>query len=173
MGALINGCDECCVTLFVGYPPFCSSTPQETYRKVMSWRKSLLFPAEIPISENARHLIRNLCSDADRRLGIHGAEAVRQHPFLNSVDWEHIRERPSAIPVQVRSIDDTSNFDEFPELDRQWRKLVLTPRYSACDTLPVKLFCFQLPVIRVTRKHAATTQKIWCLSTTLIKLLKV
>ena len=33
------------------------------------------------------------------------------------VDWEHIRERPSAIPVEVKSIDDTSNFDDFPDVD--------------------------------------------------------
>ena len=33
------------------------------------------------------------------------------------VDWEHIRERPAAIPVQVKSIDDTSNFDDFPDVD--------------------------------------------------------
>lgn len=33
------------------------------------------------------------------------------------MDWEHIRERPSATPVEVKSIDDTSNFDEFPEVD--------------------------------------------------------
>lgn len=27
------------------------------------------------------------------------------------------RERPAAIPVEIKSIDDTSNFDEFPESD--------------------------------------------------------
>ena len=37
-----------------GYPPFCSENPQETYRKVMSWQKSLVFPPEVPISERAR-----------------------------------------------------------------------------------------------------------------------
>ena len=37
--------------------------------------------------------------------------------FRQSVDWEHIRERPAAIPIDVKSIDDTSNFDEFPDVD--------------------------------------------------------
>lgn len=32
------------------------------------------------------------------------------------------RDRPAAIPVDVKSIDDTSNFDEFPEIDLKWRK---------------------------------------------------
>jgi len=37
--------------------------------------------------------------------------------FFSGVDWEHIRERPAAIPMQIKSIDDTSNFDEFPDVD--------------------------------------------------------
>lgn len=27
------------------------------------------------------------------------------------------RERPAAIPIGIKSIDDTSNFDDFPESD--------------------------------------------------------
>ena len=27
------------------------------------------------------------------------------------------RDRPAAIPITVKSIDDTSNFDEFPDLE--------------------------------------------------------
>lgn len=38
------------------------------------------------------------------------------------MDWEHIRERPAAIPVEVRSIDDTSNFDDFPDVKLEIRK---------------------------------------------------
>lgn len=43
--------------VFAGYPPFCSETPQETYRKVMNWRETLTFPPEVPISEKAKDLI--------------------------------------------------------------------------------------------------------------------
>lgn len=42
--------------------------------------------------------------------------------LLQQVDWEHTRERPSVINVEVKSIDDTSNFDEFPEVDIKLRK---------------------------------------------------
>lgn len=28
-----------------------------------------------------------------------------------------LRDRPAAIPIHVKAIDDTSNFDEFPESD--------------------------------------------------------
>ncbi|ENN70986.1 hypothetical protein YQE_12386, partial [Dendroctonus ponderosae] len=45
-----------------------------------------------------------------------GLEDLKIIPFFRGVDWEHIRERPAAIPVEVRSIDDTSNFDDFPDV---------------------------------------------------------
>ena len=34
----------------------------------------------------------------------------------------YFSDRPAAIPVDVKSIDDTSNFDEFPDVDLKWRK---------------------------------------------------
>lgn len=105
--------------MLIGYPPFCSETPQETYRKVMNWKETLIFPPEVPISNEAKGLIQGFCREMDTRIGgINGDfEEVKSHPFFEGVDWEHIRERPAAIPVQVRSIDDTSNFDEFPDVD--------------------------------------------------------
>lgn len=111
------------IFLFVGYPPFCSSNPHETYQKVMSWRKTLIFPPEMPISPIALELITLFCTDAESRLGNDGGlDQIRKHPFFVGVDWENIRERPAAIPVQIRSIDDTSNFDEFPNEDLSWRE---------------------------------------------------
>ncbi|XP_057607375.1 serine/threonine-protein kinase 38 isoform X3 [Chionomys nivalis] len=71
--------------MLIGYPPFCSETPQETYKKVMNWKETLTFPPEVPVSEKAKGLI--------------------------------LRERPAAISIEIKSIDDTSNFDEFPDSD--------------------------------------------------------
>lgn len=90
----------------------------------MSWRETLTFPPDTPISKEAHDLITSLCTDAEHRLGSKGGlEQFRKHPFFANVDWENIRERPAAIPVQIRSIDDTSNFDEFSDEDLTWRKL--------------------------------------------------
>ncbi|XP_061932581.1 serine/threonine-protein kinase tricornered isoform X5 [Apis cerana] len=109
--------------MLIGYPPFCSENPQETYRKVMNWRETLVFPPEVPISEEAKDTIIRFCCEADRRLGAQrGIEELKLAPFFRGVDWEHIRERPAAIPVEVRSIDDTSNFDEFPDVKLEIRK---------------------------------------------------
>lgn len=46
--------------MLIGYPPFCSENPQDTYRKVMNWRDTLQFPAEVPISEEAKDTIVRL-----------------------------------------------------------------------------------------------------------------
>ena len=45
--------------------------------------------------------------------------------WFSNVDWDHIRERPAAIPVQVSSIDDTSNFDDFPDVALKIGKNIL------------------------------------------------
>lgn len=43
--------------MLIGYPPFCADNPQETYRKVMNYRETLVFPAEVPISNAPKDLI--------------------------------------------------------------------------------------------------------------------
>lgn len=47
---------------------------------------------------------------------------IKSHPFLHGVDWENIRDRPAAYTPEVKSITDTSNFDEFPDVDLKIRK---------------------------------------------------
>lgn len=113
--------------MLMGYPPFCSDNPQDTYRKVMNWRETLIFPPETPISEEAKETIVKFCCESERRMGSNrGIEELKSIPFFRGVDWEHIRERPAAIPVEVRSIDDTSNFDEFPDVSLEIRKSLIT-----------------------------------------------
>ena len=109
--------------MLIGYPPFCSDTAQETYRKVMSWQKTLIFPPEVPISEEAKETITRFCSDYDRRLAAQrGIDELKHCSFFKGVDWEHIRERPAAIPVEVESIDDTRNFEDFSDIKLEIRK---------------------------------------------------
>jgi len=36
------------------------------------------------------------------------------------------RDRPATIQIEVKSIDDTSNFDEFPDIDLKWREFDCT-----------------------------------------------
>ena len=54
------------------------------------------------------------CCDDEKRVKDLGD--IKALSYFQGVDWAHIRERPAAIPVEVNSIDDTSNFDDFPEV---------------------------------------------------------
>uniref|UniRef100_A0AAV2M1S8 non-specific serine/threonine protein kinase n=1 Tax=Knipowitschia caucasica TaxID=637954 RepID=A0AAV2M1S8_KNICA len=103
--------------MLIGYPPFCSETPQETYRKVMNWRETLTFPPEVPISEKSKELILRFCCEEEHRVGAVGVDEIKTNAFFEGVDYDHIRERPAAIPIEIKSIDDTSHFDEFPDSD--------------------------------------------------------
>jgi len=105
--------------MLIGYPPFCSETPQETYNKIMKWRDTLEFPPEVPISKNAKRTIRRLCDGAERR--VQNLSDINKMGFFLPVDWDHIRDRPAAIPVTVKSIDDTDNFDEFPDVELKFK----------------------------------------------------
>jgi hypothetical protein len=72
-----------------------------------------------------------------------GGEELKSTPFYRGVDWEHIRERPAAIAVEVRSIDDTSNFDEFPDVKLEIRKWLLNLFIKVNKSDLVALFCFK------------------------------
>lgn len=69
------------------------------------------------IGANIVFKLFRFCADTDRRVKC--LDEIKSLSFLSGVDWEHIRERPAAIPMQIKSIDDTSNFDEFPDVDLQ------------------------------------------------------
>ncbi|CAO3630653.1 unnamed protein product [Cunninghamella blakesleeana] len=93
-----------------GYPPFCSENPHETYRKIMNWRESLIFPDDQPISREAEDLIRRLICEPENRLGRNGVEEIKSHPFFYGVNWQGIRNEPSPHVPQLKSITDTSYF---------------------------------------------------------------
>ena len=58
--------------------------------------------------------LSRFCDERDQRLQC--IDDIKSLDWFRGVDWGHIRERPAAIPVQVKSIDDTSNFDDFPDV---------------------------------------------------------
>lgn len=104
LGAIMFEC-------LIGWPPFCSETPHETYRKIISWQESLVIPEDIHLSPEAEDLIRSLLTSSDRRLGRNGgANEIKQHPFFRGVDWETIRRVDAPFIPKLRSITDTRFF---------------------------------------------------------------
>ena len=71
-----------------------------------------------PYSQIMTHFAMcRFCDEREER--IQSLEDIKSVAWFKGVDWDHIRERPAAIPVQVSSIDDTSNFDDFPDVALQ------------------------------------------------------
>jgi serine/threonine kinase 38 len=98
----------------VGYPPFYADAPMATCRKIVNWKKTLVFPEEAQLSPDAKDLIKHLICDAKDRLSF---DQIKAHPFFGSLDWSQLRQNPSPIPPTLKSDMDTSNFDEFPDDD--------------------------------------------------------
>lgn len=103
--------------MLVGYPPFYSDSPALTCQKITQWRRTLIFPKEAIMSEDAEDLIRRLLSDCDTRLGLNGAQEVKRHPFFRKVEWEHILQTtPPHVPDLVGDVD-CSHFEDFDEME--------------------------------------------------------
>ncbi|CAG8474867.1 11277_t:CDS:2 [Racocetra fulgida] len=103
LGAIMFEC-------LVGYPPFCSESAHETYRKIINWRDQLYFPDDVHLSPEAEDLIRRLICAPEQRLGQRGADEIKSHPFFAGVDWETIRNIEAPFVPNLKSITDTSYF---------------------------------------------------------------
>ncbi|KAF8709076.1 AGC NDR protein kinase, partial [Rhizoctonia solani] len=100
LGAIMFEC-------LVGYPPFCSETTHETYKKIIDWKNHLVFPDDVHLSREAEDLIRRLICGQDQRLNV---EQIKQHHFFYGVDWATIRNIDAPFIPHLRSITDTSYF---------------------------------------------------------------
>ena len=81
--------------MLVGYPPFASETPRETWYKIQKWRKFFCIPSDANVSSQAADLIRKLIADQKERLGMNGVEEIKAHPFFAGINWSKLRERKS------------------------------------------------------------------------------
>ncbi|KAA8909194.1 kinase-like domain-containing protein [Sphaerosporella brunnea] len=123
----------------VGWPPFCAEDAQETYRKIVNWQTQLYFPDEIQLSPEAEDLIRSLITSADQRLGRHGAEEIKAHPFFRGVNWDSLRSIDAPFKPQLTSITDTSYFptDELENVPE--RPEVAAARANAMSQQPTQI----------------------------------
>ena len=85
--------------MLVGYPPFYGDDSLITCRKILCHHETLVFPPEASLSPQAMALIQGFLSDREHRLGRHGADEIKAHPFFRTVDWEALR-REDAAPFR-------------------------------------------------------------------------
>eukprot|EP00005_Dracoamoeba_jomungandri_P013269 CAMPEP_0174266360 /NCGR_PEP_ID=MMETSP0439-20130205/29830_1 /TAXON_ID=0 /ORGANISM="Stereomyxa ramosa, Strain Chinc5" /LENGTH=476 /DNA_ID=CAMNT_0015353263 /DNA_START=55 /DNA_END=1485 /DNA_ORIENTATION=- len=111
--------------MLCGYPPFCSETPTETYRKIMNWKETLQFPEEVELSEEARDLILKLCCSQKERLTI---DEIEQHPFFDGINWSNLRNGGGPFVPTVEYAEDTQNFDDVEQFDSEDEDLLPVPK---------------------------------------------
>lgn len=119
--------------MLIGYPPFYSDDPMTTCWKIVNWRSSLIFPQELKLSPEAKHLMRRLLCDVDHRLGTRGIEEIKNHPWFRDVPWDKLYYMEAAYKPAVHGELDTQNFDKFEEVNSYhhqssksgpWRKML-------------------------------------------------
>jgi len=119
--------------MLVGYPPFSSDTAQETYRKIMNWRQTLVFPDDAAVSPAARDLIEKLLCDQTHRLGYESVEEIKTHPFFKGFDWENIRAQKAPVIPELDSEIDARYFDEINEEPEDDGDAYHKPEVSSVD----------------------------------------
>lgn len=90
----------------------CSPSTFDIFNYFFGNRTLLSMKLNITLSS---FFLSRFCCEADKR--VKNLDEIKQLPFFSGVDWAHIRDRPSVIPIEVKSIDDTSNFDTIPDVD--------------------------------------------------------
>uniref|UniRef100_A0A126WXJ8 non-specific serine/threonine protein kinase n=1 Tax=Ceratodon purpureus TaxID=3225 RepID=A0A126WXJ8_CERPU len=90
--------------MLYGRTPFRGKNRQKTFTNVL--QKDIIFPASIPVSLQARQLMRDLLQRSPlKRLGSYrGSSEVKNHPFFRGINWSLIRHTvppPLETPVQL------------------------------------------------------------------------
>jgi serine/threonine kinase 38 len=119
--------------MVVGYPPFYSDEPKVTCQKILNWKKNFKVPKEANLSAEATDLIHKLVCDKDDRLGSHGAEEIKSHPYFNGIDWDNIRNTVAPWIPELASELDTSNFDKFEEVEPFYPEVPIKKKFKRKD----------------------------------------
>jgi serine/threonine kinase 38 len=101
--------------MVVGFPPFFSENPSDTCKKIVKWKEHFSIPSDANLSPEAESFILRMVSPPETRLGIHGVEEIKKHPFFKGIDWNNIRKMKAPFIPELKNDYDTHYFDTFPE----------------------------------------------------------
>jgi serum/glucocorticoid-regulated kinase 2 len=96
--------------MMTGLPPFYDENVNTMYQRIL--HDPLRFPEDI--SAEAKSVMTCLLvRNPTRRLGVNGAEEIKQHPFFKTIDWKKLLQKRVQPPFKpsVTGLIDVSNFD--------------------------------------------------------------
>lgn len=102
--------------MLAGFPPFYDANPFGIYQKVLAGRVD--FPSHF--KTQAKDIVKRfLALNRSKRFGVsgEGVNDVKRHKFYRGIDWSQLLSGgvPPPWKPSVRSADDTSMFDDYPE----------------------------------------------------------
>ena len=72
--------------MMIGFPPFFGETSTETCKNILNWKNKLEIPPQANISNEAIDIIIQLITDVEHRLGYHGADEIKKHPYFKGIN---------------------------------------------------------------------------------------
>ncbi len=100
--------------MLCGIPPFYCENTERMYDLITN--AELRFPKRIPMSDNAKDLIKKLLiKKQDKRLGVNkGFEEIKAHPFFQGFDFDALFNKKMEAPFipKLSGSLDVGNFDE-------------------------------------------------------------
>ena len=87
--------------------------PPHFLLQVINWQAYISIPRTAGLSGEARDLILQLCTGADRRVGRNGgSEEIKNHQFFKGIDFNsQLRMKEAPHKPSIKFAEDTSNFD--------------------------------------------------------------
>ena len=103
--------------MVVGFPPFFSENPSDTCKKIVKWRENFSIPEDANLSPEAESFILRMVSQPESRLGVHGVEEIKKHPFFKGIDWNNIRNMKAPFIPQLKNDYDTKYFEHYDYIE--------------------------------------------------------
>lgn len=106
--------------MLVGIDPFSDDDPMKTYQKILKGK--INFPKTF--NKDAKSLIKHLLTqDTSKRFGClkNGVKDILNHRLFEGFDWKNFvyLTMPAPYIPDIKSEDDTSNFEKYPESDTE------------------------------------------------------
>lgn len=130
--------------LVVGIPPFCGSTPQQVFNKIINFEDTLQQLENIPelqISEECWDLLKKLLCPVNKRLGRNGMKDILHHSFFKDINWKE------ASPPFVPTLSSETDLKYFKHelIPQEAQENECTPAFVSNKIVPpeIKGFTFQ------------------------------